>query len=97
MERALLYSGRREVRPDVVVDITAHYETKLRAIRAHATQVGAGETSLATPLTDPRFFGSVEGRALVAGRRVGATYGEAFQMLTPLRLTDLSPLIAPEG
>ena len=37
----------------------------------------------------PRLFGSIEGRALVAGRRVGVTYGEAFQLLAPLRLPDL--------
>ena len=95
--RTLIYSGRREVYPDVVVDITAHYDTKLRSIRAHATQVGSGDAQLATPLTDSRFFGAVEGRALVAGRRVGATYGEAFEMLTPLRLSDLTLLIAPEA
>lgn len=85
--RALLYSGRREVRPDLVVDITDHYETKLASIRAHKSQIGEGKGALATPLTDPRLFGAIEGRALIAGRRVGATYGEAFQLLAPIRLS----------
>ncbi len=87
--RALVYSGRREVRPDVVVDITDHFETKLASVRAHASQIGSNRGALATPLTDPRLFGSIEGRALVAGRRVGVTYGEAFQLLAPLGLPDL--------
>ena len=87
--RALVYSGRREVRPDVVVDITDHFETKLASVRAHASQIGSNKGALSTPLTDPRLFGSIEGRALVAGRRVGVTYGEAFQLLAPLRLPDL--------
>lgn len=89
VDRALVYSGRREVRPDVVVDITGHFETKLASVRAHASQIGSTKGALATPLTDPRLFGSIEGRALVAGRRVGVTYGEAFQLLAPLCLQDL--------
>jgi len=38
----------------------------------------------------------VEGRALVAGRRVGVTYGEAFDLIAPVLLTRLD-LIAPEA
>jgi N-acetylglucosamine malate deacetylase 1 len=91
--RALVYSGRREVRPDIVVDITDYFETKLSSVRAHASQIGSNRGALATPLTDPRLFGSIEGRALVAGRRVGATYGEAFQLLAPLALPDLHSLL----
>jgi len=87
--RALVYSERREVTPDVVVDITAHYETKLAAIRAHTTQVGGGEGRLATRLNDATFFGGIEGRALVAGRRVGVRYGEAFALLAPLHIESL--------
>jgi bacillithiol biosynthesis deacetylase BshB1 len=91
--RALVYSGRREIRPDLVVDITAHFETKLASVRAHATQVGAGKGRLATRLNDATFFGSIEGRALVAGRRIGATYGEAFQLLDPLGVSSLDILV----
>jgi bacillithiol biosynthesis deacetylase BshB1 len=87
--RALVYSGRREVRADVVVDITDHFESKLSSVRAHDTQIGSRKGALATPLTDPRLFGAIEGRALVAGRRVGVTYGEAFALLAPLHLSDL--------
>jgi bacillithiol biosynthesis deacetylase BshB1 len=84
--RALFYSGRREVKPHVVVDITSHYETKLASVRAHATQVGGGQGRLATRLNDDTFWGSIEGRALVAGRRVGVKYGEAFQLVAPVRV-----------
>jgi bacillithiol biosynthesis deacetylase BshB1 len=94
--RSLVYSGRREVRPDVVVDVTPYYPAKVRAIRAHATQVGLVEEALATPLTEPGFFRAVEGRALVAGRRVGVAYGEAFELLAPLSVQDLETLFPPE-
>jgi len=91
--RALLYSGRKEVKPDLVVDITAHYETKLASVHAHASQVGGGEGALATRLNDATFFGSIQGRALVAGRRVGVTYGEAFELLAPIRLSRLDAIV----
>jgi len=94
--RMLVYSGRKEVRPALIVDITSQYETKLASIRAHATQVGGGPGALKTRLNDGGLFGSVEGRALVAGRRVGVTYGEAFDLIAPVLLTRLD-LIAPEA
>jgi bacillithiol biosynthesis deacetylase BshB1 len=92
--RMLLYSGRREVRPSIVVDITAQYETKLAAVRAHASQVGGGKGTLPTRLNDGMLFGSIQGRALVAGRRIGVTYGEAFQLLAPIALSRLDALVA---
>ena len=95
--RSLLYNGRREVRPDLVVDITAAYDTKTNAIRAHATQVGTGKGLLPTPLTDPRFLSVVEARDRVAGRRIGASFGEPFELLAPVALSDFTPLVKPEA
>ena len=94
--RMLVYSGRREVQADIVVDITSHYETKLASVRAHASQVAGGKGALPTRLNDGGLFRSAEGRALVAGRRIGVTYGEAFQILAPIGLKDFSAL-APES
>ena len=94
--RMLLYSGRKEVHADIVVDITSHYETKLASVRAHASQVGGGKGSLPTRLNDGGLFRGTEGRALVAGRRIGVTYGEAFQILSPIGLKNLSAL-APDS
>ncbi len=94
--RMLVYAGRQEVDPDVVVDITSHYEAKLASIRAHATQVGGGSGALLTRLNDGGLFRSVEGQAMVAGRRVGVVYGEAFQLIAPVLLTRFD-VIAPES
>jgi bacillithiol biosynthesis deacetylase BshB1 len=95
--RALVFPGRRDVRADVVVDVSAVYETKLKAIRAHASQVGGREGALATPLNDPRFLGVVDARDRLAGRTVGVTHGEAFQLVAPLRLAHLGGLLAEEA
>ncbi|MDH4038746.1 MAG: bacillithiol biosynthesis deacetylase BshB1 [Candidatus Krumholzibacteria bacterium] len=94
--RALVYPGRREVRPDAVVDVTAYYETKMSAIRAHASQVTAASGSLPTPLTDPRFLGVVDARDRLAGRTIGVTHGEAFELLAPVALDDLELLVRRE-
>jgi N-acetylglucosamine malate deacetylase 1 len=97
VERALIYGGRRDVRPDVVVDVTSVHEIKFAAIRAHASQVGGGKDALKTPLTDPRFLSGVEASGRLAGRRIGATYGEAFELVAPIALADFGPLVPPEA
>jgi bacillithiol biosynthesis deacetylase BshB1 len=95
--RALVYGGRREVRADVVMDVTAVYDAKVAAIRAHASQLGARAGALATPLTDPRFLAVVDARDRLAGRKVGATFGEAFELVAPVALSDFTALVAPEA
>lgn len=94
--RALVYPGRRDVRADVVVDVTPVYESKLASIRAHASQIGGTEGALPTPLTDPRFLGVVDARDRLAGRRIGVTYGEAFELLAPVALSDLGAIAGRE-
>jgi len=86
----LRYSGRREVRPDVVVDISETFERRRAAIDAHESQFKRGEGGAETPLNAPDFLGAVEGRARVAGARIGVRYGEAFELTAPLALGDLS-------
>jgi len=94
--RTLIYPGRREVRADVVVDVTAVYEIKMAAIRAHASQVGATQGSLPTPLTDPRFLGVVDARDRLAGRTIGATHGEPFELVAPIAVQDPGAIVSGE-
>jgi len=93
----LLYSGRREVRPDVVVDITERFDTKRAAIDAHATQFGRSPGAAQTPLNAPDFLAAVEARDRVAGLRIGVRFGEAFQLVSPLGLSDLSVFLGSGG
>ena len=66
----VLLSGTHD--PDVVVDVTANLETKVKAVLAHASQVGNDAESVRRVLAD---------RASQAGREVAVTYGEAFRSL----------------
>jgi LmbE family N-acetylglucosaminyl deacetylase len=65
---SLLLSGTHV--PDVVADITATIDTKVKAVLAHSSQL-AGDAEAIREL--------VYGRAEQAGRPVGAQFGEAFR------------------
>jgi len=66
-------------RPDVVVDITAHFERKLESLRAYSSQFFDPTSSEpATPISGQDFFDFLRGRAKEMGRPIGATYAEGF-------------------
>jgi bacillithiol biosynthesis deacetylase BshB1 len=80
-----------EAVPSFVVDITASFETKMRAIRAFGSQFepAAGETVV---LPFERFQDSVELTARRHGQRIGVTYGEGFVTREPVQVDDLLTL-----
>ena len=78
--------------PHVVVDVTPVWERRERALRAHASQLGAGE-GLSTYLTGSDFLAEVEARARVLGASIGARYGEGFRVRGPFALRDARPLL----
>ena len=80
-----------DIAPSFVVDITAHWETKLRAIRAFASQFtpAAGEP---VELPFDRFLQNALLAARKAGQRIGVEYGEAFVTREPLAIGDLLSL-----
>jgi LmbE family N-acetylglucosaminyl deacetylase len=64
----LLLSGTHE--PDVVADITRTIDTKVKAVLAHASQLGDDDGAIRD---------MVYGRAVQSGRMVGVAFGEAFR------------------
>jgi bacillithiol biosynthesis deacetylase BshB1 len=77
-----------EAPPGFVVDITATFETKMRAIRAFASQFEAapGET---VSLPFDRFQEAVELAARRQGLRIGVAFGEGFVTREPLQVDGL--------
>jgi bacillithiol biosynthesis deacetylase BshB1 len=80
-----------DIRPSFVVDVTALWETKLKAIAAFASQftAGSGETP-GQPLD--RFREGVELSGRRHGQQIGVRYGEGFVTKEPLAVDDVAAL-----
>ena len=75
----LQYIQDRYIKPDIIVDITPYFETKIAAIKAFKTQFFNPDLDEPdTYISSPEFFESVIGRAREFGKIVGATYAEGF-------------------
>lgn len=88
---ALPMTEAAEVLPSFVVDITATWETKMRAIRAFASQFTPAEAeTVALPFD--RFQQVVEVAGRRAGQRIGVDFGEGFVTREPMQVDDLLSL-----
>jgi bacillithiol biosynthesis deacetylase BshB1 len=81
-----------EVKPTFVVDVTAFWETKLRAIAAYASQFAPPPGAEAEKLPLDLFKERVELAARRHGQRIGVPYGEGFTTREPLVVDDLLAL-----
>jgi bacillithiol biosynthesis deacetylase BshB1 len=91
---ALSMTEAAEAAPTFVVDITATWDAKLKAIRAFSSQFTKGETET-VPLPFDRFQQAVETTARRHGQRIGVEYGEGFLTREPMRVEDLLALDVP--
>lgn len=86
----------RYLKPDFVVDITASFEGKMKAIRAYQTQFYTGapqKEDEVTPISTPDFIHFLEARAREMGRLIHVTYGEGFTTARPVGISHLGDLI----
>jgi bacillithiol biosynthesis deacetylase BshB1 len=85
--------------PSFVVDVSAVWEVKQRALDAYESQLhqpGRQRSEVATKVASPEFRLAIAGRAQHFGLMVGAAYGEPFWSPLPLAVKD--PLeILPRG
>ncbi|MCK5880086.1 MAG: bacillithiol biosynthesis deacetylase BshB1 [Holophagae bacterium] len=78
--------------PDFVLDITSFWNVKLNAIRAYDSQVtaeGENDENTKTFIRSNRFWEILESRAVMAGAKVGARYGEPFFSDQPLLIENV--------
>lgn len=79
----------RRVVPSFVVDISDFLETKMQAIRAHASQFyREGSDEPTTRISDKNFLDQMEWRARYFGSLIGAAAGEAFYVREALNVDD---------
>jgi bacillithiol biosynthesis deacetylase BshB1 len=99
------YLQHDPIEPAFVVDVTATWDAKMRALDAYASQLhpaAAGDreprpvAGPATKVASREFRLAVEGRARHYGQLVGAELGEAFLSRLPLAVADPWQLL-PRG
>ncbi|MEQ1573122.1 MAG: bacillithiol biosynthesis deacetylase BshB1 [Vicinamibacterales bacterium] len=85
VEWTCYYFINDSVEPSFVVDVSDHYESKRRALAAHASQFApAGSDAVATRLTSVRFRQLIESRDAQFGARVGVAFAEGVVVREPI-------------
>jgi N-acetylglucosamine malate deacetylase 1 len=88
------YIQSRWITPQFVVDVSAHWDTKMEAIRAFKSQFHNPESQEpATFISDPAFIRMIEARALDLGHSIGAKYAEGFTVSRNLGVRNLFDLV----
>lgn len=83
--------------PDIIIDITDTFDTKLASIQAYSTQFLAKENDgPKTYISSPEFYDAIIARCRMMGKRIGATYGEGFISEKKLGFNDLGSLLLHE-
>jgi len=80
----------RYIKPDFVVDISAHFEKKMKTIQVFASQFFNPESKEPdTPISSKAFLEIVGARNRDFGRLIGAEYGEGFVVERPMGVEDI--------
>ena len=89
-QTTLYYLQNYMVPPSFVVDVTAVWKTKMRAIGAFKSQFfDAKSKEPQTFISDPKFLEMIEARGRHFGALIGSAYGEAFVTKQPPRVDDV--------
>ena len=82
--------------PDFVVDISAHFERKLEAVRAYKSQfhhADADKNEAQTFISTPQFMEFVRARAIHFGLPIGVQYAEGFTANRTVGVKNLMDLL----
>jgi bacillithiol biosynthesis deacetylase BshB1 len=91
-EAACYYFINESVAPSFVVDVSAQYDLKRRALACHASQFNpTGPTAVATRLTSERFPQMIESRDAQFGAQAGVAFAEGFVVRRPVVRAHLLP------
>ncbi len=85
--------------PDLLIDISASFEQRMKSIEAYSTQFHSNENNSNEPQTyisTPDFLESVIARARMFGKRIGVKYAEGFISEKKIGIRSLDALIQVE-
>jgi len=82
------------IEPDVVLDVSAYAEEKIKVVQCFSSQFyDPNSLEPETPISNAHFFEFMKGRMLQFGRPIGAKYAEGFTVNRTLGVNDLFNLI----
>ena len=89
-EKLYYYMQTCEFTPSFVVDITEHFDTKMKSVRAYKSQFyNPNEKGELTFISDPKFIKYLEARAQHFGFQIRKEYGEPFFCEETIELINL--------
>ncbi len=89
----LFYIQFQNLKPDFILDIGSHIETKVKAVKAYESQFYNPQSKEPeTVISSANFTDSIEYRARDMGRLIGAEYGEGFIVSQDLGVKNLMDL-----
>lgn len=87
------YIQHHHIRPDFVIDVSAHQEKKIESVLAYKTQFyNPNQKGDETPISSERFLKFLDARAREMGEAIGVEYAEGYTSSTPL-VYDLKNLL----
>lgn len=87
------YVQSQFIKPDFVVDISAQWEMKMKAVRAFGSQFfNPDSKEPETYISKPGFLKMLEARAIEYGHAIGADYGEGFTVRRLIGVENLFKL-----
>ena len=83
------------IKPDIIVDVTAHWDTKIKSILAYGSQFfnPDWENEPQTYISSPEFINGIEGRAREFGKSIGVKFAEGFTSRKILGVKSLFDLV----
>lgn len=88
------YIQNNYIQPDFVVDVSAHWDTKLASIRAFESQFfNPSSKEPQTFISSENFMKFIDARGREFGHSIGATYGEGFTRNKQLGVRSLFDFI----
>lgn len=87
-----------EFTPSFIVDISETFETKMKAIKAHASQFyDPRSKDPETLLSKPEFLERIRTDCEYYGKKIGAKYGEPFFSWSPLGIRTIFDFVLTKG
>jgi LmbE family N-acetylglucosaminyl deacetylase len=85
--------------PDLLIDITAVFEQRMKSIKAYASQFYSGNSNDKEPQTyisSPDFLEAIIARARMFGKMIGVKYAEGFITEKTIGIRNLDSLVIIE-